>query len=139
MHRFVCPTDSQTPQEPIHDMCRLEGPANEGRERETVWDRCNVTMHTEGEPHSALPDALVFQEARRWIDKSHDDASRPANIEEILKNLLQDMRRCQTARSIKSIMVLTALTQFVKLCTSLRHHPRCRTPVTTASLMVSMC
>ncbi len=96
-------------------------------------------MHTEGEPHSALPDALVFQEARRWIDESHDDASRPANIEEILKNLLQDTRRCQTARSIKSIMVLTALTQFVKLHTRLRNHPKCRTPVTTASLMASMC
>src|SRR6266481_806675 len=27
-HRFACPTDSRTPQEPVHNVCRLEGPAN---------------------------------------------------------------------------------------------------------------
>src|SRR6266481_1258858 len=42
MHCFACLTDSRTPQEPVHDVCRLEGPANEGQERETVC-ACTVS------------------------------------------------------------------------------------------------
>ena len=34
-------------------------------------------------------------------------------------------------------MVLTAITQFVKLCARLRLHPNCQMPASTASLIVA--
>ncbi|KIJ50195.1 hypothetical protein M422DRAFT_246031 [Sphaerobolus stellatus SS14] len=75
--------------------------------------------------------------AREWTQESPEDEPAPANIMEILQGLMKTVKRCKTQQALKAIMPLTGLVHFVKLREQYRLHPKCYTPVTTASLIAS--
>ena len=83
--------------------------------------------------HADVPDITA---AREWLDVEEEDHD-VSDITQILKACLADAKKLKTVHSIKIIIKLTAVMEYVKLWESFRKHPKCKCPCLNASLAIA--
>jgi len=86
-------------------------------------------------PHADVPDITA---TRKWLDVEEEDHD-VSDITQILKACLADVKKLRTVHSIKIIIKLTAIMEYVKLRESFRKHPKCKHPCLNASLAIARC
>jgi hypothetical protein len=87
---------------------------------------------------AAGADTTEIEAASQWLDINDDDSPKISkDIIEIVKTCLNEVKKLRTARSVKLMTQLPAITEYVKLCTQFRAHLKCKQPCLNASLAIA--
>ncbi|KIJ39970.1 hypothetical protein M422DRAFT_49468 [Sphaerobolus stellatus SS14] len=90
-------------------------------------------LQEDGEEAVGQDEHEGIQVVREWTQESPEDEPAPASIMDILQGLIKMAKRCKTSQAVKALLPSTGLVYFIKLREKYKQHPKCCTPVTTAS------
>lgn len=80
-------------------------------------------------------------EAQQWLqeDDENEVESASTDIFQIVENCLNKVRKLRTPQSLKMVMQLTAIVEYVKLRERYCTYPKCKKPYLSASLAIAHC
>jgi hypothetical protein len=81
--------------------------------------------------------SVEIDTAREWFDL--EDSDSPKSITDIAKTCLKDYKKIYSAHTVKAVMHLTAVLEYVKLCEQYHHHLLCKKLVMKASQAIAKC
>jgi hypothetical protein len=104
------------------------------------WKQFAETEANQGslEPEEVSDLEADVEAACEWLDIDDDDSPEASkDILKIVKSCLKGMKRLKTGRSIKMMIQLTAIAEYVKLRTRFQAHSTCKRPCLNASLAIA--